>query len=225
MPCALSDPDKLDVQRATPYHPARSARFDLGYMASLVILVVTIIVSVIGLSSPKLIERSVLRPYLVARGTGYSGLLTSGFVHANVGHMLFNLITLYSFGPPLERVIGSIKLVVLYFSALLISGAGTVVKHRDDPQYASLGASGAILGVLFASILYFPRRSLFILPLPVPIPAPLFAVGYLAFSWYSARTRRGQVNHDAHIFGALTGIAFVLVTDPTTFTYVVRSFL
>jgi membrane associated rhomboid family serine protease len=194
-------------------------------MAALVILVVTIIASVIGLSSPRLIERTVLRPYLVARGTGYAGLLTSGFVHANVGHMVFNLITFYSFGFRLEGVIGSIKLVVLYFSALLISGIGTCVKHRNDPAYASLGASGAILGVLFASILYFPRQSLFILPFPVPIPAPLFAVGYLAFSWYSSRTNRGQINHDAHIFGALTGMAFVLITDPTTFTYVVRSLL
>jgi membrane associated rhomboid family serine protease len=192
-------------------------------VAALTILVLTIIVSVIGLTSPKVIERSLLRPYLVARGSGYAGLLTSGFVHANVGHLVFNLITFYSFGFPLERVIGSTRFVALYFSALLISGIGTCYKHRDDPAYASLGASGAILGVLFASIVYFPRQSLYILPLPVPIPAPLFAVGYLAFSWYSSRTKRGQINHDAHIFGALTGLAFVLVTDPTTFMEVVRS--
>jgi membrane associated rhomboid family serine protease len=192
-------------------------------VAALTILVLTIIVSVIGLASPKVIERSLLRPYLVARGSGYAGLLTSGFVHANVGHLVFNLITFYSFGFPLERVIGSTRFVALYFSALLISGIGTCYKHRDDPAYASLGASGAILGVLFASIVYFPRQSLYILPLPVPIPAPLFAVGYLAFSWYSSRTKRGHINHDAHIFGALTGLAFVLVTDPTRFMEVVRS--
>ena len=183
-------------------------------MATLIILLITIIVSVIGFSKPQVIERSLLRPYLVARGSGYAGLLSSGFVHATAGHLIFNLITLYSFGFALERVIGWVKLVALYFSALLISGLGTVYQHRDEPAYASLGASGAILGVLFASIVYFPRQSLYILPLPVPIPAPLFAVGYLIFSWYSARTNRGQVNHDAHIFGALTGLAFVLVTDP-----------
>jgi membrane associated rhomboid family serine protease len=192
-------------------------------MAALTILVVTLIVSVIGLGAPKVIERSLLRPYLVARGSGYAGLLTSGLVHASVGHLLFNLITFYSFGFRLERVIGSFRFVALYLSALLISGLGTCYKHRDNPAYASLGASGAILGVLFASIVYFPRQSLFILPLPVPIPAPLFAVGYLAFSWYSSRTNRGQINHDAHIFGALTGLAFVLVTDPATFMEVVRS--
>ena len=192
-------------------------------MAALTILVVTMVVSVIGLAAPRVIERSLLRPYLVARGSGYAGLVTSGLVHANVGHLLFNLITFYSFGFRLEQVIGSVRFVALYVSALLISGIGTCYKHRDDPAYASLGASGAILGVLFASIVYFPRQSLFILPLPVPIPAPLFAVGYLAFSWYSSRTNRGQVNHDAHIFGALTGLAFVLLTDPTTIMALVRS--
>ncbi len=193
-------------------------------MATLIILVITIIVSVIGFAQPKVIERSLLRPYLVARGSGYAGLLTNGFVHANIGHMVFNLITLYSFGFALERVIGPLSLVVLYFGALLISGFGTVVKHRNEPAYASLGASGAILGVLFASIVYFPRQSLYMLLLPVPIPAWLFAIGYLVFSWYASHNNRGQVNHDAHIFGALTGLAFVLVTDPTTFASVVRSF-
>jgi membrane associated rhomboid family serine protease len=193
-------------------------------MASLVILILTLTVSVIGLAAPRVIERSVLRPYLVARGSGFAGLLTSGLVHAGVGHLLFNLITFYSFAFNLERVIGPFRLVALYLSALLISGVGTCFKHRNEPAYASLGASGAILGVLFASIVYFPRQSLFILPLPVPIPAPLFAVGYLAFSWYSSRYNRGQVNHDAHIYGALTGLAFVLLTDPTTFMNVVRSF-
>src|SRR5262249_16836206 len=117
------------------------------------------------------------------------------------------------------------KLVALYCSALLISGIGTCIKHRDNPQYASLGASGAILGVLFASIVYFPRQSLYILPLPIPIPAPLFAVGYLAFSSHSSPTSRGNVNDAAHVFGALTGLAFVLLTDPTTFPSVVRSLL
>src|ERR1700730_17716344 len=117
-------------------------------MAALIILIVTIVVSVIGLSSPKVIERSLLRPYLVARGSGYAGLITSGFVHANVGHLVFNLITFYSFGFPLERGIGSVRFVALYFSALLVSGLGTCFKHRNEPGYASLGASGAILGVL-----------------------------------------------------------------------------
>jgi membrane associated rhomboid family serine protease len=190
---------------------------------ALTILVLIIVVSVTGLAAPKLIERCLLRPYLIARGKDYWRLLTSGFVHADVAHLIFNLITFYSFGFALERVIGTVRFVVLYFSGLLISGIGTCVKHRDDPNYASLGASGAILAVLFASIIYFPKQRLLILPLPIPIPAPLFAVAYLVFSYYSSRRAGGRINHDAHIFGALTGMAFVLLTDPHTVERLVSS--
>jgi membrane associated rhomboid family serine protease len=189
-----------------------------------IILVLTIVVSVIGLFSRKFIERAVLRPYLIARGSGYVTLLTSGFVHADVTHLLFNAITFYSFAFVLERTIGTVRFVVLYFSGLLISAIGTCIKHRDEPNYASLGASGAILAVLFASIVYFPRQRLFILPLPVPIPAPLFALAYLAFSYYSSgRRATDNINHDAHIFGALTGLAFVLLTDPQQFSALLHS--
>lgn len=183
-------------------------------MGAATILALTISVSVAGLFYRKLIELAMLRPYLVARRTGYAGLVTSGFVHADVGHLLFNLITFYSFAFPLERTLGTVKFVVLYCSGLLISNIGTCVKQRNNPNYASLGASGAILAVLFAFIVYYPRQRLFILPLPIPIPAPLFALGYLGFSYYSSRHSRDQINHDAHIFGALTGIAFVALTDP-----------
>ena len=184
---------------------------------AMIILALTLGISVIGLFSRKVIERAVLRPYAIAQGSGYATLLSSGFVHADIGHLLFNLITYYSFAFPLERAIGDLRFEVLYFSGLLISNIGTCIKHRNEPNYASLGASGAILAVLFASIVYFPRQRLFILPLPVPIPAPLFAVAYLAYSYYSSGRSQDRINHDAHIFGALTGLAFVLVTAPERF--------
>ncbi len=188
-----------------------------------IILALTVATSVVGLFSRKFIAWTVLRPYLIARGAGYGTLITSGFVHADLGHLIFNLITFYSFSFPLEHTIGTGPFVALYFSGLLVSGIGTCIKHRDEPNYASLGASGAILAVLFASIVYFPRQRLIILPVPIPIPAPLFALAYLVFSYYSAgRSAAGQaqdrINHDAHIFGALTGVVFVLVTNPRQFS-------
>ena len=97
---------------------------------------------------------------------------------------------------------------------MLLGNLGTYFKHRADPNYSCLGASGAILAVMFASIVYFPSQRLIILPIPVPIPAPLFALGYLAYTYYSARQSRDRINHDAHLGGALTGLAFVAVTDP-----------
>ena len=173
--------------------------------------------------SPRLLDRAVLRPYLIARGSDYWRLLTSGFVHADIAHLLFNLITLYSFAFTLERVIGTARFISLYFCGLLASGIGTCIKHRDEPSYASLGASGAILAVLFASIVYFPRSRLLILPIPIPIPAPLFAVAYLAWSYYSSRNSKDRINHDAHLAGALTGIAFVALTDPQSFVVLFRN--
>jgi membrane associated rhomboid family serine protease len=101
----------------------------------------------------------------------------------------------------------------LILLGLLASQLGTYFKRRNDPEYASLGASGAISAVLFAAIVYFPQMQLFIIPIPVPIPAPLFAVGYVAYSWWSARNARGRINHDAHLGGALFGIVFVMITD------------
>jgi membrane associated rhomboid family serine protease len=178
------------------------------------ILVLTVAVSLVGLYSRQLLERAVLRPYSLVRSGGYVTLIASGFVHADFAHLLFNLITFYSFAFPLERALGTMRFVVLYFAGLVLSGLGTCLKHRNDPDYASLGASGAILAVLFASIVYFPNLRLFIIPIPLPIPGPLFAVIYLVYSYYSARHSKGRINHDAHIAGALTGVAFVALTSP-----------
>jgi membrane associated rhomboid family serine protease len=182
---------------------------------ALVILLVTAGVSLAGLyGSPRIIERSLFRPYWFLRRRQYETAVTSGFVHADLPHLIFNLITFYFFAFQLERQIGSTRFLALYLVALVVSDAGTYFKHRNDPDYASLGASGAISAVLFASIVYFPWQKLFIIPIPVPIPAPLFAIGYVAYSWYSSRQARGRINHDAHLGGALTGLAFVLLTDP-----------
>ena len=185
--------------------------------AAAIILALTVVISLIGFSSRKVLEKAILRPYVVAQGKDYATLLTSGFVHGDFGHLLFNLVTYYSFAFNLERTLGDLRFELLYFGGLLVSNIGTCIKHRSQPEYASLGASGAILAVLFASIVYFPGQKLLILPLPIPIPAPLFAIIYLAYSYYSSGRARDRINHDAHIFGALTGVVFVLITAPERF--------
>lgn len=194
-----------------------------GAPAAAVILATIVAVSVAALYAPAVfIARCVLRPHWLVREREYTTLVTSAFVHADLAHLFFNAFTFWAFAFSLERRIGSARFVALYFAALAASDAATIVKHRNDPAYRTLGASGAILGVLFASIVYFPTASIFILPIPVPIPAPLFAVGYLAYTWYASRQRRGHVNHDAHWSGALAGVAFVALTDPAAMSRALR---
>jgi membrane associated rhomboid family serine protease len=190
---------------------------------ALICFLVTIVASLAGLYlQPKIIERSLFRPYWLVRRRQYETLVTSGFVHADLAHLAFNMITFYFFAFPLEGQIGPARFAALYLIGLVVSDAGTYYKHRRDPDYASLGASGAISAVLFASIVYFPWQKLFIFPFPVPIPAPLFAIGYVAYSWYSARHPRGRINHDAHLGGALAGLAFVFLTDPGAYQRLLR---
>jgi membrane associated rhomboid family serine protease len=187
---------------------------DIG-PAALLILAVNVGLGLLGLfGMPQLIERCLFRPYEFARGRNRSTALTSGFVHADLPHLIFNMVSFWFFGVPLERYIGTPKFVLLYFVGLLLSQVGSYLKHRNNPQYATLGASGAISAVLFAAIVYFPTMTLMILPIPIPIPAPLFAVGYLAYSYWSSKQDRGRINHDAHLGGALVGLAFVAVFDP-----------
>ena len=174
--------------------------------------------SLLGLyKDPRLIQANLFRPYELVRQGRYYTLVSSGLVHASGAHLLFNMLTFYFFGPALERVIGSSRLALLYVIALIASKARTYLQQRNNPQFASLGASGAVSAILFAAIVYFPNQSLYILPIPIPIPAPLFAVGYLVYSWYSARRGADGINHSAHIDGAIMGLLFVAVSDGAAF--------
>ena len=186
-----------------------------GAPAATAILVAMVAASLLALyRMPALLDRHLLRPYWLLRKHQYETLVTSGFLHADLPHLLFNAFTFWAFGFSLERAIGTPAFVALYVFGLLVSSAGTWLAHRQQPQYASLGASGAILAVLFASIVYTPSQSIVVFPIPLPIPAPLFAVLYLAYTVWASRQSRGRINHDAHLSGALAGVVFVLLSDP-----------
>ena len=132
------------------------------HFGALAILIVTAGMSLLGLNGvPAIIGRNLFRPYYLFRNHQYHTVFSSGFIHADLGHLLFNMVTFYFFAFPLERFLGTTRFLVLYAIGLVLSHSCTWAKHNKDPRYASLGASGAVSAVLFAYIVYFPTTSLF----------------------------------------------------------------
>ncbi|SMO71610.1 rhomboid family intramembrane serine protease [Fodinibius sediminis] len=173
---------------------------------------------------PALLQTGYLKPYRTVRRNTWYELLTSGFLHANLGHLFVNMFTLYFFGPVMEQVVGSSYFIGLYITGLVAAGIPSIIKFRNDPSYATLGASGAVGSVLFAFIFLFPMESIYLLLIPIPIPAFVFAIAYLLYSMYASKQERGKINHEAHVAGALWGIIYLVVFVPHTIDHVLTIF-
>lgn len=188
-----------------------------GSPVTWLLLAVTLLVSWQAWERPHLRDRLILWPPAIDRRKEYDRLVTYGFIHADGMHLAFNMITLYSFGMLMERyfsaIIGSMGYLLFYLSALVVSILPTYVRHRHDARYSSLGASGAVSAVLFSSILLDPW-GLILLFFIVPVPAFVFAGLYLWYSIWMDRRGSDNVNHSAHLWGALYGIGFSLALQP-----------
>lgn len=185
-------------------------------MLTLAIIAVTIAVSWLAFNNARLLERLILWPPAVDRNKQYDRLVTHGFIHADWQHLLFNMITLFFFGGYIERVfaeyIGPLGFVMFYLSAIVIAILPTYMRHRHDPNYRSLGASGGVSAVLFAFILINPWNLIFIFFLPVP--AIVFGVAFVGYSFWADRQTGGNTNHNAHLSGAIYGVLFMLLMEP-----------
>ena len=196
---------------------------------TLVLIAVTVLVSWRGFNDPRLLGRLILWPPAVQRNRQYDRLVTYGFVHADWTHLLFNMITFWSFGSSVERVfsvwITPLGFVLFYLSAIVVSILPTFIKHQRDANYRSLGASGGVSAVLFAAILFDPWTKLIIFPIPLPIPAFLFAILYVGYSVWMDRRGQGNVNHSAHLWGAAYGVLFTVLLQPAILGHFTRSLL
>jgi membrane associated rhomboid family serine protease len=187
--------------------------FNIAPVAS-VIFVFTIITSLYAFYDHSLYGKFMLHPYSVSKGQNIYTLITSGLVHADWMHLFFNMFTFYAFAFTLERLMGSWQFGLLYFLGLVLSDLPTVFKHKDHFNYNSLGASGAISAVLFSYILFNPMSKIYIMFIPIGIPAVVFGILYLIYCAYASRNSRDHINHDAHFFGALTGLIFTIIFVP-----------
>jgi membrane associated rhomboid family serine protease len=184
--------------------------------ATLIIVLLTCAISLIGFRSPGLINALILWPPVVRKKNQYYRLATYGLVHGNFTHLAFNMIALYSFGSAMEQfydaALGKFGFVFFYVVGLIVSILPTYVKNRDNPDYRSLGASGAVSGVLFAFILLQPWAAIYVYF--VKVPAIVFAVLYIVYSIYADRHAKDNVNHSAHLWGAAYGVIFTIAMAP-----------
>lgn len=192
-------------------------------IVTLLLIAATVLVSWLAFERPRLLDRLILWPPAIDRHKQFGRLVTHGFIHADWQHLLFNMITLYFFGGLVERMfapyIGPLGFLLFYLSAILVAILPTYLRHRHDPRYRSLGASGAVSAVLFAFILVQPWSLIFVFFLPMP--AILYAVLYVGYSIWMDRRGGGDINHSAHLWGAGYGVLFTVTMEPR----VVESFL
>lgn len=193
---------------------------------TLALLLLNVGVSFYALSG----DRSVLadlsfQPRRIWEEGEYYRFLTAGFVHVGGGHLAFNMFTLFFFGPELERVLGPMGFLILYFGSELAAHGLTFALNRDDPGYSAVGASGAVSGVVFAFVLYAPFAMLGIMFI-IPMPAILFAVLYVVGSIYALRQGpdgvAGGIAHEAHLGGAIGGVILTILLDPRSVTVFAR---
>jgi len=183
------------------------------------IIVITCIISALSFNNRRLMDALIFWPPAIGVKHQYYRFITCGFIHADVIHLAFNMITLFFFGKALENYyMGVLGLqhyyfLVLYFTALIAANIPTYLKRRDDYNYRSLGASGAVCAVLFAFILIDPWATIQLYF--IPMPAILYAVIFLVYSVIMSKRGGDNVNHDAHLWGALFGVLFTIAVRPS----------
>ncbi|HBX66438.1 MAG: rhomboid family intramembrane serine protease [Balneola sp.] len=183
---------------------------------TLILIVANVLVSMLALYVvPQVFEKGMMMPYRVVRENTWYELISSGFIHAGIGHLFLNMFVLFFFGLVLERSVGREHFIALYLTGLIISSLPSLFQHKDNPDFATVGASGAVEGVLFGFIVLFPLDPIYIMFIPFGIPAIVFGILFLIYSVYASR-REGKVNHEAHIAGAVWGVLYMIIFVPNT---------
>ncbi len=180
---------------------------------TILIVCLTGYVSWHGFNNARTLEKCMFVPARILRDKDYHRMLTSALIHGGWMHLIFNMFSFFSFGGLIERAFGPHVLLFIYLTSILGGSLLALFLHRHH-DYRALGASGGVCGVIFAAIFLVPGGGVYIMPIPVPIPSWLFAIMFLLFSFYGMRNQLGNVGHDAHLGGALAGLAVTTLMYP-----------
>lgn len=194
---------------------------DLETPITLLLLAASFIVSVLAFSNQRLFTDLLFEPFVMKARGQWHRFVTHAFIHANWPHLLVNMFVLYGFGQHVEQALWfyapaapALAFAALYFGGILFSSLPAYRRHVHDPNYRAVGASGAVSAVLFAYILMTPTNVIRFLFIPAPIPAWVFGGLYLFYSWYMDKRSRDNIAHDAHFYGAVYGLVFMVILDP-----------
>ncbi|UCJ09328.1 rhomboid family intramembrane serine protease [Chitinophaga pendula] len=195
---------------------------------TLAIIILTCLVSITSFSRPEKIDEMSMWPYMIKEKKQYYRFITSGFVHGDWGHLFFNMLTLYFFSSQIESVYAQLFGSKLYFLAfylisIILSDIPSYIKHHNNYAYRSIGASGAVSAVVFSFILFSPWSSIYVFF--VKLPAIIYGVLFLGLSAYMSRRGGDNINHDAHFWGAIVGLAFPLILRPELFNYFINQLM
>jgi len=188
---------------------------------SIIIIVVTVAISMTGWNKPDLQHRLMMNPYAVTKNGQFYRMISSGFVHANWMHLGFNMFTFFFFGRLIEDMYtyilgpsGPYYFLALYLIGIVVSDIPSILKHKEHIHYNSLGASGGVSAVVFSSILFLPTNPICLYGI-ICIPGFILGTLYLIYSYYEGRRMADNVNHHAHLVGALFGVVFSIFIQPS----------
>ena len=173
---------------------------------TLLLTLITVVFSYQGLQNKAFFDKYAFNIEGILKYKEYYRLISSGFLHGSWWHLLFNLYALFSFGETLESVIGSTNFLFIYFVSLIGGNILSLYIHRFDGQYSAIGASGAVCGIIFASIVIFPDMEIGMFLMPFSLTSWMYGLLFVLISIYGIKSRMSNIGHDAHLGGALLGM-------------------
>ncbi|MCB0734067.1 MAG: rhomboid family intramembrane serine protease [Bacteroidetes bacterium] len=176
-----------------------------------IIIATTSLISWQAFTNRNLFERYVFNPDRILRGGEWIRLIGSGFLHVNTMHLIFNMYAFYSFSWLLLAEMGEVGLAVIYFGSMVVGGLLSLLIHKNNSHYRAVGASGAVSGVVYSSILLYPNGGIGIILLPGSIDSWIFGLLFMAFSIYGIRSNRDNIGHEAHLGGAIAGVLITVI--------------